>query len=339
LAYDAARSTADVFRRSIVVDGSIAPEIDEAYIGRLVASGVTAANWTVCSPWNAFEPALEEIAKGLEVIAARPEQLMLATTVRDIEEAKASGRVAMIFGPQNALPAEIGQHGFRVLHQLGVRIVQLTYNERNAYGAGVAEPLDSGLSELGRWAIDEMNRLGIVIDLSHCGDRTTVEAIGASRHPVLVTHANSRAVHPSPRNKTDAELLALGANGGVIGVTLWSPMLRGDQHPTLDDYLRHFSHIAELIGVEHIGIGTDHSEGTPRDEWELDFGAGGKYPSITGSLGDWYDYDTRFARDVQGVASFHLVVDALGRLGLSDDELAGVLGGNFLRVFRTVWGA
>lgn len=338
LAHEPTRSAADVFKRSIVVDGSIAPEIDEAYIGRLVASGVTAANWTVCSPWNAFEPALEEIAKGLEVIAAHPDQLMLGTTVADIESAKATGRVALIFGPQNALPAEIGEHGFRVLHQLGVRIVQLTYNERNAYGSGVAEQDDGGLSERGEWAIAEMNRLGIVVDLSHCGDRTTLEAIAASRHPVLVTHANSRALHPSPRNKTDEALRALAARGGVIGVTLWSPMLRADRHPTLDDYVRHFSYIADLIGVEHVGIGTDHSEGTPRDEWELDFGAGGKYPSITGSLGDWYGYDTRFTRDVQGVDGFHRVVDALGRLGLADDELAGVLGGNFLRVFRTVWG-
>ena len=299
---------------------------------------MTAATWSVCSPWNAFEPALEEIAKGLEVIAAHPDQLMLGTTVADIESAKATGRVALIFGPQNALPAEIGEHGFRVLHQLGVRIVQLTYNERNAYGSGVAEQDDGGLSERGEWAIAEMNRLGIVVDLSHCGDRTTLEAIAASRHPVLVTHANSRALHPSPRNKTDEALRALAARGGVIGVTLWSPMLRADRHPTLDDYVRHFSYIADLIGVEHVGIGTDHSEGTPRDEWELDFGAGGKYPSITGSLGEWYGYDTRFTRDVQGVNGFHRVVDALGRLGLTDDELAGVLGGNFLRVFRTVWG-
>jgi membrane dipeptidase len=322
-----------------VIDGSIAPEMDEAYIARLVASGLTAANLTVPGPWSSFLPAVGEIAAALEVIDAHPDQLLLATRVADIQAAKASGRVAIIFGPQNALPAEIGDHGFRLLHQLGVRIVQLTYNERNAYGNGVGEPADAGLSLRGRWAIGEMNRLGIVVDVSHCGERTTLEAIDASSHPVLVTHANSHAVHPSPRNKTDEQLRALASRGGVIGLTLWSPMLRADQHPTLDDYLRHFAHVADLIGVEHIGIGTDHSEGTPRDEWEADFGAGGKYPMITGSLGSWYGYETRFARDVQGVDGFFRIVEALSRFGLSDDELEAVLGGNFLRVFRTVWGA
>jgi membrane dipeptidase len=323
----------------IVIDGSIAPLVDEAYIARLVASGVTAVNWTVCSPWNPFVEVIAEIAAGLELIDAHPDELLLVRTTADIHAARETGRVGMIFGPQNAPPADVGPHGFRILHELGVRIIQLTYNERNAYGDGAAEPANAGITAAGRWAIGEMNRLGIVVDVSHCGDRTTLEAIDASARPVLVTHANSRTLHPSPRNKTDEHLRALAARGGVIGITLWSPMLRFDRRPTIDDFVAHLTYVADLVGIEHVGIGSDHSDGIPQDEWEGDFGSAGRYPTITGPAGAWYGYHSRFAERGSNVTEFPSVIEAIDRLGLSDDEQRGVLGGNFLRVFREVWGS
>lgn len=323
----------------IVIDGSVAPQIDDAYLAQLLASGVTAVNWTVCSPWNPFVEAVVEIAAGLELVSAHPDELLLVRTTADIQAARETGRVGMIFGPQNAMPADIGPYGFRVLHELGVRIIQLTYNERNAYGDGAAEPANAGLTAAGRWAVGEMNRLGIVLDVSHCGDLTTLEAIDASAHPVLVTHANSRSLHASPRNKTDEALKALAARGGVIGITLWSPMLRFDRRPTIDDFLAHLTYVADLIGIDHVGIGSDHSDGTPQDEWEGDFGAGGRYPTITGPAGPWYGFHSRFAERGSNVTEFPAVVEAIDRLGLTADERNGVLGGNFLRVFREVWGA
>jgi membrane dipeptidase len=328
----------DVYRQRIVVDGSIAPTISTEYLDRLVASGVTAVNWTVCRPWDPLVPALGAIAHGLELIAADP-RLRLALTVRDIEEAKAAGQVAMIFGPQNALPAEGNEHGFRILHQMGVRIIQLTYNERNAYGDGAPEPANGGLSKAGLRAVEEMNRLGIAIDLSHCGDRTTLEAIDHSAHPVLFTHANSRALHDNVRNKTDEQIKALAAGGGVVGLTLYSLFLRSDRQPTLDDFLRHFTHVADLVGVDHVGIGTDHSEDAPRDRWEREFGVNGMYPKVIGEARTWFGYDTRFVEDVASISHFPRIVDALSGLGLTEPELAGVLGGNFLRVLRSVWGS
>jgi membrane dipeptidase len=327
-----------IYKKAIVIDASIAPKMDRAQIDRMKRSGVTAVNWTVCMPWFGMSGAIKEIAAGIEVIAAHPGDLLLVRGADDVRRAKTEGKVAIIFGPQNARPAEEGIHCFRILYELGIRILQLTYNERNLYGDGVAEPDNAGLSILGRQAIEEMNRLGMLIDLSHCGDKTTREAIEASSAPVSITHANARALHPSPRNKTDEHIKALASRGGVIGLTMWSPMLAFDHWPTLDDWVRHVDHVANLIGVEHIAIGTDHNESADRAEWTWNSSKkSGRYPSVTAQMGDWYVYETRCAEGGSSVLDLPNVAQALGRLGFTDAELEGVLGGNFLRLCETVW--
>lgn len=326
-----------VYRDAVVVDASVDPLFDAAYLERLAASGVTAINWTVCDPWSPFLPAVEQIARGARLIRESPERLVLVRSTADIHHARESGRVGVILGPQNALPCEVGDFAFDVLYELGVRILQLTYNERNAFGDGVAEPRDGGLTDAGRRAIAAMNRVGMVLDLSHCGDRTTLEAIELSASTPVVTHGNSRALHPSPRNKTDEQLRALAARGGVIGLTLWSPMLAYDRHPTVRDLVRQVAYVADLIGIEHVGIGTDQSEGTPRATWADDYGAGGRYPTITGAMGPWYGYDTRFAAGGNSVSNWPQIAEALAELQLTEPELRGVLGDNFMRVFGSTW--
>ena len=334
---DEAAAIRGVYEDAVVIDASVDPLIDDAYLERLAASGVSAINWTVCDPWSSFVPAVEQIARGSRLIRERSDRLVLVKSTADIHAARESGRVGVILGPQNALPCEVGEFAFEVLHELGVRILQLTYNERNAFGDGAAEPRDGGLTVAGRRAIAAMNELGLVLDLSHCGDRTTLEAIDLSNSPPLVTHANSRALHPSPRNKTDEQLRALAARGGVIGLTLWSPMLGYDRHPTVRDFVRQVAYVADLIGIEHVGIGTDQSEGSPRETWADDYGAGGRYPTITGGMGPWYDYDTRFAAGASSVSDLPLIAQALAELRLTEPELRGVLGENFMRVFGSTW--
>ncbi|WP_051791644.1 dipeptidase [Amycolatopsis jejuensis] len=333
-------STTDLYRDAIVVDASIAPRMDEAQIERMTAAGVTAVNWTVCSPHAEFEAALAEIAAGLEVIERHADRLLLVRRVADIAEAKRTGRVAVILGPQNLRPAHPGKFAIRVLSELNVRICQLTYNERNLYGDGAAEPADAGLSVAGRDAIEEMNRLRMVVDISHCGDRTTREAIDASAHPVVITHANARALHPSPRNKTDGHLRALAARGGVIGLALWSPMLRFDRWPDVGDFVTHVKYVADLIGPEHVGIGTDHNESADLEEWTRNSSRGsGRYQSVTGRMGDWYTYETRCARGGSSVLNLPAVTEAIAASGFTSEEMKGILGGNFLRVFGAVWGS
>jgi membrane dipeptidase len=336
-----ALSTAEVdriYERGIVIDGSIAPRMDDAQIKRMRDARVTAVNWTVCMPWHGLAGTLKEIVAGIEVVASHPNELLLVRGVDDIRRAKAEGKVAIIFGPQNARQCEEGIWCFRVMHELGVRILQLTYNERNLYGDGVAEPANAGLSVVGRQAIEEMNRLGIVIDLSHCGDRTTLESIEASSDPVLITHANARALHPSPRNKTDEHIKAVAARGGLIGITTWSPMLAFDHWPTLDDFVRQMDYVANLVGIEHVSIGTDHNESADRDEWTWNSSKkGGRYPSVTAKMGDWYVYETRCAKGGSSILDFPDITRAIATLGLSSSELEGVLGGNLMRVFERVW--
>lgn len=334
------KDVADTYRSSIVIDGSIAPKMDQDQVDRMRKSGVTAVNWTVCSAHVDLADALSEIADGLETIDRFADDLLLVRTAADIDRAKAEGKIGIIFGPQNGRPATANLRHLRVLHELGIRILQLTYNERNLYGDGVAEPANAGLSVIGRQAVEEMNRLGMVVDLSHCGDRLTCEAIELSAQPVLISHANARAVHPSPRNKTDEQLKMLAANGGVIGLNLWSPMLAFDHWPTLDDFVRHVAHVIDLIGVEHVGIGTDHNESASKVEWTANSSKGqGRYQSVTGQMGDWYVYETRCANGGSSILDFPAIAEAIGRLGLSSDELAAVLGGNMMRLFKTVWGS
>lgn len=335
-------ATADLlplYQDSVVIDGSIAPRMDRAQVDRMRRSGVTAVNWTVCTPHGGLIVALRDIADGLRTIEEFRDDLLLVRSVADIDHAKETGKVGVIFGPQNARPAaEEGLFAIGILHELGVRILQLTYNERNMYGDGVAEPANGGISSLGRDAIDEMNRLGILVDLSHCGDRTTLEAIEHSAKPVTFSHANARAVHPSPRNKTDEQLTALAARGGVVGLALWSPMLAFDHWPTLDDFVRQVDYVTNLIGVEHVGIGTDHNESASKEEWTKNSSKRqGRYPSVTAQMGEWYEYETRCARGGSSILDFPEILNAVAKLGFSEEELRGILGGNFLRLFREVW--
>ncbi len=328
-----------VYREATVIDGSIAPLMDGAQLARMKASGISAFNWTVCSPADDLEEALGAIADGLEFIRANADDVLLVRSTADIARAKSERKVGLIFGPQNAKPAEDDLRYYRILHELGVRVIQLTYNERNLYGDGATEAGNAGLSAAGRAAIAEMNRLGILIDLSHCGDRTTLETIEASSRPVAITHANSRSVFASPRNKTDEALKLLAARDGVVGLTLWSPMVGSatGTWPELDDFLVHVRYVCDLIGPEHVAIGTDHSEGTPRAEWEAHFGSNGTYRTVTGGLGDWYTYDSRFTRGFASCSDVPRLAPALAGLGFSRSELVGLLGGNFLRLFERVW--
>lgn len=312
--------------------------MDESQVDRMLRSGVTVFNWTVCRPQADLPLALSQIVAGIERIERSDGRLRLVRSVADIRAAKRDGAVGIIFGPQGAKPVEGDVAHVRVLRELGVRILQLTYNERNLFGDGCTEPANGGLSVAGRELVAEINRQHVVLDLAHAGERTILEAIEASSAPAIISHANARAVFPSPRNATDAVLDGIAAAGGVIGLTLWSPMVGGNgSWPTLDDFLRHVAYVAERIGPQFIGLGSDHSEGYPRDAWESLFSATGRYPSVAGLMGDWYGYDTRFVRDAGSCLDLGRVADAIASLGFSGDEVAGILGGNFLRVFDQVW--
>ena len=325
---------------SLVVDGLSTSPITREQYARFRGGGVAAANLTAASIDHDLPDALVDIERVVSAVRALPDCYLLVTRIGDIDAARASDRIGIILGLQNGRPLQERLEHVWTLHELGVRVVQLTYNERNRLGDGCTEPEDAGLTSLGRQTIGAMNRQGILIDLSHCGHRTTRDAIDASEHPVAITHANPWGLVHNPRNKPDDVLRALASRGGVIGICPWSPMnaVPGEGRPTLQNLVAAVDYTTDLIGVEHVGIGTDHSANSAtREEWETMFGRPGRYPTVTGHLGDWFGFDTRFVNGLQSTDRLPLFTDALLNRGYSGTDVQMILGGNFLRLLSAVW--
>ena len=219
--------------------------------------------------------------------------------------------------------------------------MQLTYNFRNAFGDGCLEPEEAGLTLLGRDAVRIMNELGIAIDLSHVGQRTMLDAIEASSQPVLITHANARALANLERNKTDDIIKAVAEKGGVIGASIYGPMC-WDQNParkpTIDDYIRHLEYIATIAGFDHIAFGTDLATGASyqrmafeRSHWRRWEGIN-RFNRIFGE-----DIPSRYLADCNKHSDLPKVTEALVRRGWKEEQIRGYLGGNLKRVLDRIW--
>jgi membrane dipeptidase len=328
------RRAVERHRGSIVVDCSSVVKQEPSHVERARAGGVTATNHTVTRPNSDLPMALREVNACRRWIDANSGDVLLATSTDDIRTAKATDREAIIFGPQNTEFIGTDLNYLGTFYDLGVRILQLTYQRQNWVGAGCGERGDGGLSRFGRELVREMDELGILVDLSHCGPRTAADAMEASRNPVVFSHAHPNALAPHIRAKDDDLLRALAAKGGVIGVTALSAFLydpeRPKERPDLRRVVRHLEYLIDLIGVDHVGIGLDFDEtNTPekhaaahRENPELDTGWG---------------WDDRRAHDLTNAAEELNVTRALVAAGFSDGDIAKILGQNFLRVFDQVW--
>ena len=249
-------------------------------------------------------------------IDAYPEYFIRVASPGDVTRAKAEGKLGIIVGQQNS-------NHFRTVadvdafYSMGQRVSQLTYHD-NALGGGSTDPAEKGLTEYGSQVLARMNRLGMAVDISHCGDRTTLDVIEASTKPVLVTHSNCRALVPySARCKTDAAIRKLAAKGGVLGVTLVRLFVGMGSRVTIENVLDHVDHVAKLAGVEHVGLGTDVDlDGrdlaiAPRKKNDLD--------------------DLHYARKVYDLT------EGLVRRKYSKADIKLILGGNFQRVLGDIW--
>jgi membrane dipeptidase len=248
--------------------------------------------------------------------------------------------VAVVFGTQNGACIENDPRLLEVYHRLGYRVMGITYSGANMLGAGCAERTrdTQGLSYLGREVVKEMNRLGILIDMSHAGDATTWDVLKLSEKPVVFTHNNARALTDTTRNKPDDQIKAMADSGGVIGVTAVPRMCNEDlRQATLEDMLDHLDYIVELIGVEHVGIGLDHTDATERyprpikEPWTI---WRERRPEM---LGTWEDFFTvPYARGIEDNAHTPNIVRGLVARDYSDEDILKIMGGNWLRVFREV---
>jgi membrane dipeptidase len=264
-----------------------------------------------------YEASREWIAGWNRLVATRSDCFLRIDSARDLGRTRDEGKIGILVGFQNS------DH-FRTLddvadfHALGQRLSQLTYNARNRLGCGCWEPRDTGLEPYGAQVVAAMNRVGMAVDVSHCSDRTCLDAFAASRKPVLITHSNCRALAENPRCKSDAVIRAMAARGGVMGITAVAAFVSPRRPATLDDVLNHFDRVARLVGVEHVGLGSD-----------LDLDA---LDPSTGRI--------RARYDVRGLTPARRVFDlteGLIRRGYTDGAIELILGGNFRRVLTEIW--
>lgn len=305
-------------------------------------SGITAVNATlshITHTLSAFEDAVRNFAFWEREFAAHPGVLMKIRSVADIEEAKRTGRFGVIAGFQDGTAFDDRADRVDLFYHLGLRIVQLTYNGRNLLADGCVEPANAGLSRLGRACIERMNALGILVDLSHVGLRSSWDALAASKQPVAITHSGARAIADHDRNKPDDLLKAVADKGGVVGAYM-IVYLREEGQPRLEDFMRHLEHLLKVCGEDHVGIGSDLST-TPleltdeyRAQWrhsvELrrQLGIGAK-----GESADAYAY----IPELNTPRRLDLLAAAMSRAGHPDRRIEKVLGANWMRLLGDVW--
>ena len=266
------------------------------------------------------------------IIASRPDLFVRIDSAEDLASVHGSGRAGILIGLQTSSHFHT-LDDVNQFYWLGQRVSQLTYNSRNMIGNGATERVDGGISDFGVAIVERMNEIGMAVDVSHSGDRTTLDACEVSSRPVLFTHSNSRVLSGGhPRTKTDEAILAMAATGGVMGITGVRMFVKDREPTTIEDYIDHFDHVRDLVGVEHLGVGSDvdlHGyDDMPADEYE----------ALKSAYKDSYAFRDKI--DIEGVDHPKRMFDlteALIRRGYTDDHIRGILGGNFQRVLGEIW--
>ena len=310
----------------------------EVFVG-IHKGGVTATNACIAI-WENFTETIDNIARWYLKFDKYVDIIMPIKTVADIKKAKVEGKNGIIFGFQNASPIEDDLRRLRVFYELGVRIIQITFSNSNLLGAGYADSQNCGLSKFGKHFIEECNRLGILIDLSHPGDQTVMETIEASEKPVAFTHVGPRALFYHYRNKTDEQLKALAAKGGVAGAYAIVDFMAAWKNATLSDYIDTIDYMVNLIGVDHVGIGPDFtkSQSTEWSRWLFtgrNIDAKIEYPKefrIDGNI-----IVPHYPKEFQTAADIPNLTRALLERGYSEGDVKKIIGENFVRLFREVW--
>lgn len=281
---------------------------------------------------DAYLSTLRFIASWNGFLSNHERELMRVDSIADLERVKSSGKIGVLLGVQNSEHFQ-NVEDVNFFRGLGQRVSQLTYNSRNLIGNGSTERRDDGLSDFGVSIVERMNKVGMAVDVSHCGDRTTLDAFEVSKKPVLITHSNCRAlVSGHPRLKTDEAIKKMAAAGGVMGITGVRMFVRGEEPTTIEHALDHFDHVAKLVGVEHVGLGSDmdldgYDDMPPEENKRL-------RANYKGS------YGFREKIDIEGLDHPKRVFDlteGLIRRKYSDRHIELVLGGNFKRVLAQIW--
>lgn len=318
--------------------------VDARSIADAHASGVTAMNLTigyVFGPGDPFEQTVRDVARWDRLVASHARDLLKVLTTQDIRRAKSEKRIGIIFGFQNS--AMMGSHADRVdiFADLGVRIIQLTYNGANALGGGALAPPGDGLTPFGHEVVERLNAKRVIVDLAHSGRQICLDAARVSRQPIAISHTGCRALVDLPRNKTDEELRLVASKGGFVGI-YFMPFLTTGRNATSDDVVAHIEHALKVCGEDHVGIGTDGSF-TQVDDLNAyrvslakeianrradGISAPGERPDIF-----------PFVIDLRGPDQLRRLAEKLASRGHSATRIEKIMGLSFVRYAREVWGA
>ena len=322
---------------SFLIDGLQYANWSEKIFRQMNEGGVHAVHVTI-TYHETFRETVLNIEKWNRWFEKHPDLIFQGHTADDVALAKKTGRTAIFFGSQNPSCIEDDIGLVEVLHTLGLRFMQLTYNNQSLLATGCYEDDDTGLTRMGRAVVTEMNRVGMVVDMSHSGERSTLEAIAHSTRPITISHANPHNWHAALRNKSDAVLKALGESGGMLGFSVYPHHLKGGSDCTLQSFCDMIARTADLMGEDHIGIGTDLCQDQPDSivEWmrtgrwtkTIDYGEGSAAAPGFPAMPDWFEDNRHFGNVAKGLAA----------AGLTKAQTDKIMGGNWHRFFASSFG-
>jgi membrane dipeptidase len=334
---------AELYKRAVVMDSLCSPfEHPDAspsleLLATVRQSGITAINCTVSE--RTLDGTLESLASLAALAEKHPDAFAIVRKHSDIALAKKERKLGILPGFQDTAFFEENPERVEIFRNLGVRIMQLTYNNRSVFGDGCLEPGNAGLSKAGIAAVKKMNEIGIAVDLSHSGYRTTSEGIAASTKPVLISHSGCAAIYPHPRSKPDEILKSLADRGGYFGVYLMPYLVASPTVPTRQHVLDHLIHAINVCGADHVGIGSDGSiekvvlTAVQKADFDADI-ARRKKLGIGAPGEDRYPY----VPDLDGPDHMLIITEELERRGQPSSVIEKVLGANFQRVLGEIWG-
>jgi len=336
---------AQLYARALVLDCNSGPPYEDgklplspAAIQLVRDSGVNVVKLSLGGINTGFAETVAEIGWAQRLVETHPDVFLLVRVADDLARAKAERKLGIILSFESVEMLEGKVDRLDVFRNLGVRVMQLSYNKQSPFAAGVMAPTAGGLTALGRQAVQRMNELGITIDLSHANEATTADVIALSARPVVITHAGAAAVHAHPRNKTDAQLRAVAGTGGVIGVYDLPYLTASPHQPNVDDYVAHLEHVLQVAGEDHTGIGSDTSL-EPFDtsaKGMKAFHANVEERRRAGLSAPEEDRPL-YVEGMNTPRRMEVAADRLLRRGHSTAVVEKILGANFARVLSATW--
>ena len=320
--------------KSLFIDSLQYNNWSEEVFKQIHEGGMSAIHVTICYHEN-FQEMVQNISDWNRRFETYSSMIFHGRTASDVRKAQKEERTAIFFGFQNCSPIEDDIGLVEICHQLGARFMQLTYNNQSLLATGCYEKNDSGITRMGKQVIKEMNRVGLVVDMSHSAERSTLEAIEVSERPIAITHANPTFWHPALRNKSNKILEALGESGSMLGFSVYPHHLKDATNCTLESFCMMIADTAEIMGVHNIGIGTDLCQNQPDSvvEWmrngtwtnQLDYGEGSSSFAGFPDQPEWFRDNRDFVNIATGLMS----------VGFSNDDIDLVMGNNWLNFFES----